>query len=413
MPPLGSLTLANSVMDTMPPPLPSDLSSANESHVKILIAASEANIARNESQIKDLEHPCDLERETIFQLRAVIAPVRKVPVELLAEIFRYTCLSTPFYAGSLLRRHLGKLKPAEVVSHVCAHWRQVAITTPQLWTDLLPITLNKIPTEAYCTGLKEWLGRSAPLPIHFQLRCVGDVDAAAVVGALLAVADRWSDAHFTLSSLSVLSNIPSDRLKQLRNLALQSTDTSSAPLAAFSLAPNLTKVTLYTRHIARLQLPWSQLAHLTVAETAAPQECLDTLVRCQNLVTASFSMLAWPGRPDISALTPVTLAKLESLALGSASEVGSLAPLFVCLALPVLSRLTLSLNYDLDWATPEFTQFQLRSPNIETLNIHCSNLTSDAFITILRHAPAVSSLTLMDCRHAFDDTIATALSSSH
>ncbi|KAJ7162981.1 hypothetical protein C8R46DRAFT_332364 [Mycena filopes] len=362
---------------------------------------------------------CSRERETLAQLRAVIAPIRKVPVELLAEIFRYTCLSEPpiyryrFTIGLPQPRKENMLQPAEVVSHVCVHWRQVAVTTPQLWTDVLPIRLDRPPTEAYCTGLKEWLGRSAPLPIHFQLACASDVNPTAAVDTFLTVAHRWSSAQFALPSLSVLSNIPSDGLKQLRKLTLDSPDTSSAALAAFSLAPNLSKVTLYTPHITRLQLPWYQLAHLTVAGAALPQECLDTLVRCQNLVTASFSMLPWPGRPNVSALTPVTLGQLESLALNSSSKVGSITPLFACLALPSLNRLSLSLNYDVAWATPEFTQFQLRSPNIETLSISCTNLDSDTLLTILRHAPAVSELNLDDCPEAFDDDVATALSSSH
>ncbi|KAJ7162986.1 hypothetical protein C8R46DRAFT_1281192 [Mycena filopes] len=398
-------------MDTLPR-LPSNLRA--ESHVKILIEALEAVIARIESQVAELERLRDQEHETLFQLRAVIAPIRKVPVELLAEIFRYTCLSAkPFYG----RRWFWKknvLRPAEVVSHVCAHWRRVAITTPQLWTELLASKLSKTPTEAYCTGLKEWLRRSAPLPIPVQLSCTRDaVDATAALGAFLAMADRWSDAHFSLPSLSVLSEIPSGRLKQLRKLTLQSEDTSSSGLVAFSLAPNLTTVTLHTRHIARFQMPWSQLAHLTVGLTESPQECLDSLLQCHNLVTADFSMPAWPGRPDVSALTPVTLGKLESLELRSSSQVGPITPLFACLALPSLSCLTLSLTYNLDWATPEFTRFQLRSPNIETLSINHSDLEADELMVVLRHSPALSKLTLGDCPLAFDETTATVLCSSH
>ncbi|KAJ7162982.1 hypothetical protein C8R46DRAFT_1352808 [Mycena filopes] len=406
----------------MPPPLPSNLSPETR-HVKALIEASEANIARIESQIRDLESLRDRERETLARLQAALrsfaAPVRKLPVELLAEIFRYVCVFDPYYRRQSRRQRLGKrlnflpLRAAEVMSHVCAHWRQVAITTPQLWTEILPIGLDKTPTEDYCAGLKDWLGRSAPLPIHVGLSCTMGVDATAVAGAFLTTADRWSDANLALPSLSVFSQIPSDGIKQLRNLTLNSPDRTSASLAAFSLAPNLTEVTLYIRHIARLQLPWSQLAHLTVG-TESPQdsqECLDTLLLCQNLVTAYFSIDAWPGRPDVSALTPVTLGKLERLEISSSSYEGSVTPFFASLALPALSRLNLSLS-DIDWATPEFTQFQLRSPNIETLTIGGTELNSDDLMTILRHAPTISELT-QNCPEAFDETIATALSASH
>ncbi|KAJ7162971.1 hypothetical protein C8R46DRAFT_1352801 [Mycena filopes] len=330
-----------------------------------------------------------------------------MPPELLAKIFRYVCVLNlePF---DRFGRRRNVVKRVQLVSHVCAHWRQVAVTTPHLWTDVLPIKRHKTPTEAYCAGLKEWLGKSAPLPIRVHLECGDSIDAAAVFDALLTAAPRWDEAHLEVPSLSVLSDIPSDGLKQLRKLTLRSSDKSSAPLVAFSLAPSLVEVNLYTRHIGPLQ---SQLTHLTVA-AAFPQECLDTLVRCQNLVTATLSMPAWPGRLDTSELKLVTLGNLESLKL-KFTGVGSAAPFFACLALPALNRLTLTLN-DVDWARPEFTQFQLRSPNIEILSIAWSDtLNSTDLMAILRHAPILSKLFLSFCSYAFDETVATALSSSH
>ncbi|KAJ7162977.1 hypothetical protein C8R46DRAFT_1193623 [Mycena filopes] len=393
----------------MLPPLPPNLSF--ESQAKILIEASEANIARIESQIRDLERLRDRERGTIAQLRMAIAPVRKMPAELLVKIFLETCVLDLFHRYRLYNKEA--MKQVQTLSHVCAHWRQIAITTPRLWSDVLPIKLGKTPTEAYIAGLKEWLGRSAPFPIPVHLSCVRTVDTAAVFAALLTVADRWSDAHFQLPSLSVLSSIPSNALKQLQKLTVESPDSISAPMAAFLLAPNLRVVSLEIAHIAPLMMPWSRLTHLTVT-SGFPQECLDTLVRCQNLVIANFTMPAWPGRPDVSELKPTTLGKLEFLQLDILdSTLGSIAPFFACLALPALHHLLLDLDYDLDWATTEFTQFQLRSPNIESLGITSSGLDSEVLMPILRHTPALSNLTLRGCPEAFDETVATALSSSH
>ncbi|KAJ7162945.1 hypothetical protein C8R46DRAFT_331556 [Mycena filopes] len=390
-----------------------------ESHAKILIEASEANIARIESQIRDLECLRDRERGTIAQLRMAIAPVRKMPAELLAKIFHHTrdsnAYGNPFSNSRLMEMNKkAAVKRVQALSHVCAHWRQVAITNPRLWTDVLRIKLDKTPTEAYCSGLKEWLGRSAPFPIPIHLECARNVDARAVFGALLTVAHRWRGAHFDLPVLSVLSRIPSDTLKQLRTLTLRSRDpiANSAAPVAFSLAPNLREVNLHTRHIARLRMPWSQLTSLTVV-ASFPQECLDSLLQCQNLVTADLSMPAWPDHPDVSELRPITLEKLKELEVTVESEVGSVAPFFACLALPALNRLTLYINQELEWAAPEFTQFQLRSPNIEALIINRSNLGADNLMSVLRHAPAVSELSLEACPYAFDETIATALSASH
>ncbi|KAJ7145047.1 hypothetical protein C8R46DRAFT_1199911 [Mycena filopes] len=378
-----------------------------ERYAKLLIEASEANIARIESQIRDLECLRARERGIIARLRIAISPVHKLPAELLVEVFRYTCSDYTYNNTQTIKR-------VQALSHVCAHWRQVAIATPRLWTDGLRISLDETPTDAYLAGLKEWLNRSAPLPISVHVQCKNKaVDLAAVMGTLIATAHRWSDAHFDLASFSTLSYIPSNALKQLRTLTLYSEDTSFAAVATFLLAPNLIDIDLDIRDIVRFKMPWSQIAHLTVNVAHFPQKCLDGLLQCQNLVTANLTVPAWPDHPDVSRLKPITLGKLENLEVNTASEEGSFAPFFASLALPALMHLTISLNFDIDWVAPEFTHFHLRSPNIETLSIGYSHLDSADLMAILRHTPSLSALDLTSCRYSFDETIVTVLSSSH
>ncbi|KAJ7685560.1 hypothetical protein DFH06DRAFT_939880, partial [Mycena polygramma] len=84
----------------------------------------DAEIAYFHDQIEALSSLRELEVEEIAALKAKIAPIRKLPVELLAEIF-------------LLSLVPGSSPPEQDVfriSHVSAHWRQVAHSTPRLWT---------------------------------------------------------------------------------------------------------------------------------------------------------------------------------------------------------------------------------------------------------------------------------------
>ncbi|KAJ7162936.1 hypothetical protein C8R46DRAFT_331410 [Mycena filopes] len=380
-----------------------------ESYAKLVIAASEANIARIQSQIRDLERLCDRERGTIAQLRMAIAPVRKLPAELLIEVFRHTCDCYTFDNTS-------RIKKVQALSHVCAYWRRVAITTPQLWTETLDIRLEKTPTDAYLAGLKEWLNRSAPLPIRVNLECPKkNVASAAVVGALITTAHRWSSASFTIPSLSILADIPSTALKQLRTLWLESEDAANPPaMLALSLAPNLGIVTLDTRRPARLTMPWSQLTRLRVVTNSA-QECLDTLLQCPNLVSVDLSIPAWPELPDLSEIRPTTLGRLETFDLKfDYDKEGVITPLFTSLTLPALKRLIIQLDLENEWPSTEFTHFQIRAPNLEYLSLSSSTeINSADLLAILRHAPALSVLDLEYCRRAFDDSIITALSSSH
>ncbi|KAF8194311.1 hypothetical protein K438DRAFT_1588137, partial [Mycena galopus ATCC 62051] len=103
-----------------------------ESQAKILIAASEANIARIESQIRDLEHLRNWERGIIARLRMAIAPVHKLPAELLAEIFLYTKDSSKGIASPFTPSQRC-IRSVHALTHVCAYWRSIAHSTPRLW----------------------------------------------------------------------------------------------------------------------------------------------------------------------------------------------------------------------------------------------------------------------------------------
>ncbi|KAJ7726503.1 hypothetical protein B0H16DRAFT_1894741 [Mycena metata] len=378
-----------------------------ESHTKLLIEASEAKIARIESQIRDLECLRARERGIVARLRAAIAPVHKLPAELLAEIFRYKC-SSDWYGpyGSPI---YSEAKKVQALTHVCVYWRQVAINTPRLWTNTLSIELEKTPTDAYAARLKEWVDRSAPLPIGVHLVCWPGADATAVLKVLLTAFHRWSGASFELPSLSLLSRVPPEALQHLQRLQLQSRqDTNSGSLSTFSRAHNLRGLSLDIRRAARLSIPWSNLLDLNMTADT-PEEALHALLQCTNIVSASFHIPAWTDLPDLSEIKLTTLGRLETLDITFDAQQGFVVPFFVCLALPALKRLVLHLDSELSWSSAEFTQFQLRSPNIDNLSISWCSIDSDDLMAILRHAPLLSELLLEGCADAFDDIVVEAL----
>ncbi|KAJ7922326.1 hypothetical protein B0H13DRAFT_125182 [Mycena leptocephala] len=371
-----------------------------ESQAKSLIAASEANIARIESQIRDLERLRDRERGIIARLRMAIAPIHKLPAELLVEIFL------------LVRSHVTFPENREKkipLSQVCAYWRRVAYTTPHLWTEPLITELDKIPTAAYVACVKEWIERSAPLAIPVDLRLSGtSVEAGPLMDAMVTAAHRWSSANFNLGSLSVLSCIPTDSLKSLERLFLKSPDVKHhAKTRVFLTAVRLRRLSLTTRRTAQLLMPWSQLTEIDVTD-GSPWECLDTLVQCTSLVSAHFETETWPDLPDLSERQMTTLGRLEDLSVSFTSISGFVAPFFMCLALPALKKLKLLLDSEQTWSSAEFTQFQLRSPNIEHLTINNSYMMVPSdLLAVLQHAPSLVRLHMYIC--CFDGSIVASL----
>ncbi|KAL1699645.1 hypothetical protein EV121DRAFT_295984 [Schizophyllum commune] len=87
--------------------------------------------ARSAQRLLRLRNMRDRMVSQLALLRALLAPVRRLPPEILAEIvlFLIVLLRGEDEADELLVMN-------STVARVCAFWRQVAYTTPRLWTHL-------------------------------------------------------------------------------------------------------------------------------------------------------------------------------------------------------------------------------------------------------------------------------------
>ncbi|KAJ7465089.1 hypothetical protein FB451DRAFT_1402805 [Mycena latifolia] len=377
-----------------------------EQQAKSLIAAAEANIARIESQIRDLERLRDRERGLVARLRLAIAPIHKLPAELLVEIFRIV--------GGVPMTRNRQIKQLHALSQVSSYWRKLAHTTPQLWTEPLYAMLKTTPTDEYLAGVRRWLERSAPLPVPVILDTDRtSPDPEALMEVLATAAHWWQEVDFRLKSMSMLSRIPPNSLETLEQLTLRSPDTESpASVVTFLNAPRLRQLDLITRRATLLlPMPWSQLTKIAVNHPS-PQACLDAFVQCTNIVSVTFETFSWPALPDLSSRGITTLSQLENLVLyffASLDPREYFIPFLTCLAFPALKNLNLSLIFAHTWASAEFTQFQKRSPNIECLSIDNSNISGSELLTVLQHASSLVELHMEDCPACFDDTVAAGL----
>ncbi|KIM75160.1 hypothetical protein PILCRDRAFT_79293, partial [Piloderma croceum F 1598] len=101
------------------------LSSSEETHVRSSYWKTNSSISRLDLQINDLLN----RRRALCNYRqmlvTLLSPIRRLPHELLGEIFRY-CLPRNYHKK-------GAHKAVMLPSHVCKHWRDVALSTPTLW----------------------------------------------------------------------------------------------------------------------------------------------------------------------------------------------------------------------------------------------------------------------------------------
>ncbi|KAF8186932.1 hypothetical protein K438DRAFT_1021571 [Mycena galopus ATCC 62051] len=139
---------------------------SSKADIERLIQQSESKIATFESQISALESQAtalleqrDRESACVAALRYIVSPIHALAAELLAEIFEHA-IHDDTHVEDVFR-----------VSQVCSDWRQVAHSTPRLWTG--PIRLewfqeSQMGDHVAVEGLKAWLARSASLPVSIE-----------------------------------------------------------------------------------------------------------------------------------------------------------------------------------------------------------------------------------------------------
>jgi hypothetical protein len=109
---------------------------------------------------------------------------------------------------------------------------------------------------------------------------------------------------------------------------------------------------------------------------------------------------------------PFLTTLVVNFGLGSDSEpVGGLEAFFSPLALPSLKTIDFLFDSETDefWPTAVFSEFQNRSPEIEEITMLFSSIYTDELVSLLRHAPALTTLRLECCWNSVGDDLFYAL----
>jgi hypothetical protein len=103
----------------------------------------DTEIARLRALLLELEHSRDSLWKAANQARSLIAPIRKLPPEILGEIFFLTDPSIHFSDGWLTAYY--HRIPTVLAGTVCLSWRDIAISTPKLWSLITIATELGLP----------------------------------------------------------------------------------------------------------------------------------------------------------------------------------------------------------------------------------------------------------------------------
>ncbi|KAG7085376.1 hypothetical protein E1B28_002939 [Marasmius oreades] len=356
----------------------------------------------------------------ISKRKSWLAAIRRLPVEILADIFSRVC-STQAKTLSIFQlpeepddAHY-VISPPLTLSHVSYYWRRVAISCPHLWSSI-QVDVTQ-PFSSFDGILSTYLTNSASQPLDITIFDTGEshfavldyreeklgVNGVAILDTLLSQSFRIEDLTFYNFNLDFgLPEIPQCTFPLLRSFH---TNTGMAFLdtwfvRALAEAPLLDSVSaVFVDEV--LPISYSLLTSLTMQSTASLSYFHDPLQKCSNL--RSLHIMDYVNvRPEDEA-KPLELPSLRYFSFRAEALPSICGNLPHCIKFPSLYEIDLTyLGFDGDgvrvergWPCPGFSSIlQSCSSTLRRLSIAFPRhaLTDAAARQILELSPSVTQL---------------------
>ncbi|KAJ6480744.1 hypothetical protein C8R47DRAFT_1050065 [Mycena vitilis] len=359
------------------------------------ISASTAALVQYDSQIERLQETLRRMRADRTKLqghidgcRSVFSPVRRLPPEILCEIFA----SVPDHAeawtetpADVAKTHLLK------ISEVCNHWHTLVIRTSKLWSEITihPSGWTTATLARFLAALEMCLGRGRqhPLILSATLRNVSVSPPA--LEFLGQHSNRWQSVDFTATPDELHTLHVKGRVNLLEKISLcifpaGGNESVVANTDIFLDAPRLKHVQFSSPPpvVSYLpKLPWEQLHMFGCPAPQRAEDLINIMALMPNLShpDAAFELqklnayflecpLHLPSiKPTISSLTflvdvPRDKERFQQI----------LAEIMGCLTLPQLRELHIrsSLTWNMSpWPGGEFQSLSSRSSFHNTLRV--------------------------------------------
>ncbi|KAJ7154375.1 hypothetical protein C8R43DRAFT_923043 [Mycena crocata] len=262
-----------------------------------LVEDLESQIERMQVALTQLIERRKETQESVHQHRAILSPVRRLPPELICEIFM------------LLRSAQDRNAPWHL-GWICQSWRRIAISYPHLWCTFYTRVSGCIP------GLETQLLRSAQAPLYVSFDGVYDE----ALQPLFLHCGRWSTLRIRGSYMDDASNflhLAAGRAVQLKHLEVLCGDIEGLD-DFLSTVTTLREVLLTNRTLIEasplINIAWDQITVYRGRYRA--ENHLQILQAAPNLRECSLGcVLPWLDEPEAPPTTPISLLHLRRLYL--------------------------------------------------------------------------------------------------
>ena len=383
-------------------------------------------IERMEATLEEMKRQRDELSQHIDQYRALTSPIRRLPQEILLEIFIH-CL--PKDHNTFMSSHEAPL----LLGRICSRWRSVSLSARQLWTTIhvpVPapaeihpeqvitkaehIVASKRMIRLRTAALQEWLNRSGSLPVDISCNQWAEAitadfvnTAQPIVDVILSVAHRWRNVTMAAPADTMVSflSYPSHNLPFLESLNLifiwRWEPGLSIQPSEYNIcgAPSLRKLSFEELRANPLKLPvnWEHLTDLSLKfQTGSTHqlplhEAAELLSRCRHLVRCTLAMGQTYEVPPVQ-LSSFTLPYLECFTI---FEVTYATSVFSCLDLPELCQVTYytAVAPHSSRRSSLLTLLEKSNGSIRELKVNPQQFTRGELIECLRLIPHATILT--------------------
>lgn len=342
-----------------------------------------------------LEHRSQLV-EILTRYQVVLAPHKRLPVEILQQIFRYVCQG---YNDSFPRYQ----DPPLLLCRVCSSWRFVIINMPEIWKSLHFFTGHPYSRSQKLDIVRLWFSRAGSLDLSLTLTDeVEDTERHGVdflKGVIAPFSKQFIYLHLVLPTYQIQGffSLPPgslDALEALHVVNLKVTMPSIPQWTSSLTLPSLRRLRLHLNPLLDPKvfvMPWHQLEIFQCDSNLQLEDCHHLLLNCQKLTMFHVRIYG------IKYTTPfpyeIHLPHLINLSVYLCDK-ESYDLFFLPLILPSLRSLTLYHFDGLSWSSGMYTNLLDRSKcSLEELYLGTVDARPDQVIRILELTPLLRSIT--------------------
>ncbi|KAL1675899.1 hypothetical protein EV122DRAFT_280683 [Schizophyllum commune] len=271
---------------------------------------------------------------------AYFAPVRKLPIEILSEIFILCCGKSTNLTGE-------RCAPLDL-SAVCKVWRDTMLDIPEIWSNFKLCSKGRgsgtIDENLLARRLKAFLAHSRDLPLPQCVQNTADTESnlgiwnAMTFEIFLQYSHRWTALRIIPCMSPISDALRGRSLSCLTTLEGSTADICEAAIGGLFMIPTLRclKITHYRlADFSWPDLPWRQIEELRANSSALHAHSL--LSRCPNVKVFYHDDTVEVPLSN-GGLPIIVLPRLRHLSIFVACEASlSLLGLLVTPALEVLS----------------------------------------------------------------------------